>query len=87
MSTPTGEKGYEQRVMIEVIEIGIPRRVNVWKTADATLVSFPSGMTEPEATAIVARGLGMLKPLDVAALFTDAAAVRKAKRFIDTEDD
>ena len=71
--------------MVEVMINKVPRRVNVWSRGDEVLVSFPAGMDEKEASAIIERGLGMLKPLNVEALFNDSAK-KKLRRYIETEE-
>jgi len=85
VSTPSNGAPYDQRVMVEVMTNGIPRRVHVWTKDGETLVSFPDNMTEAEATLLVARGLDLLRPLDVAALFRpgislDSPSFPKANR-------
>lgn len=85
MSTPTNGAAYEARVMVEVVKNGVPRRVHVWQQEGQTMVSFPLDLGEEEAVAIVARGMAMLKPLDVRALFREAGT-NKRRRFIETEE-
>jgi len=85
MSSPNNGAPYDQRVMIEVITNGTPRRVHVWTLNGETYVSFASGMSEDDVAKIVATGMGLLKPLDVPALFKDPASRRR--RHIETGDE
>jgi len=71
--------------MIEIVVDGVPSRVNVWQDGTRTCVSFAEGTTEKEATAIVASGVALLRPIDVALLFKEGGR-RRAKRFIDSEE-
>ena len=82
MTTPTNGAPFDSRVMIEVVTAGVPRRVNLWTLNGETYVSFPPDTTEAQASEIVGRALGMLRPLDVAVLFREGG---KRRRFIETE--
>lgn len=82
MSTPSNGSPFDTRVMIEVVTNGVPRRVNVWAFKGELFVSFPPDTTEAQATEIVARGLGLIRPLDVAVLFREGG---KRRRFIDAD--
>lgn len=77
MSTPTNDGPYQARVMFELVVDGAPRRVHVWRDDGATFVSFPAGMTEAEATAVVAAGLGLAGTIDVPALFRKKRGPRR----------
>lgn len=84
LSSPASStKEYTARVMVETIVDGVPRRVHVWVWGDETRVSFPRNMSEDEAALVVDRGLALLKPLDVPALFREPQ--RRPKRHIETE--
>lgn len=80
--TQTNGTPFDARVMVEVGEGGVFRRVNVWCVAGETFVSFAPDTTEAEAKEIVSRGLGLLRPLDVTRLFRDG---QKRRRFIDPD--
>lgn len=84
MSTPT-ESDYVDRVMIERMVGGIPRRVHVvLRTSGDTTISFPSDMSEDEATLLVQAGLDMIRPINVRQLFEPPVA--RTKRRIETEE-
>jgi len=80
--TPTNGAPFDSRVMIEVVTAGVHRRINVWTLSGETYVSFPPDTTEAQALEIVARGLGLIRPLDVSVLFREGG---KRRRFIETE--
>lgn len=84
MSTPTNGAPWDARVVIEVMtDSKVPQRVHVWQKEGRVYVSFAEQTKESEVEEVVARGLALIRPLDVAVLFREGK--RGRRRFIETD--